>query len=283
MKYLSFSFLVLIGFNLLVWQGVLERVLAEPLQVYFLDVGQGDATLIVFPDGVEVLVDGGPDKEVLFELEEVLASTDRYIDLLFVTHPQLDHYGGLREVLERYEVGALVFSGRAGEGEAWRAFEDAIVKGGVPVVALGQGDKITHGEAVIDILWPNSDFVNHKDLNEGSLVMELRGEGVEVLLTGDIGTVSENVLLDTYDMDTDVLKVAHHGSRYSTSLNFLEEASPMVAVIEVGKNTFGHPTEATLQRLSRAGSRVYRTDQSGRVRLTLEEGRIGVVQEKQIQ
>ncbi|MEX2054272.1 MAG: MBL fold metallo-hydrolase [Candidatus Colwellbacteria bacterium] len=276
MRYLSLSFLVLIGFNLVVWQGVLERVTPHPLEVYFLDVGQGDSQLLVFPDGVEMLIDGGPDKEVLFELEKILASTDRYIDAVFISHAQLDHYGGLREVLGRYQIGAFIFSGREGEGDPWEAFKDSLVEAKVPIITVGQGDVIRHKDSALEVLWPSKDFLDHNDLNESSLVMELRSEGVEVLLTGDIGFPSEEKLLETYDMNTDVLKVAHHGSRYSTSLDFLKEATPAISIIQVGSNRFGHPTEATLQRLSRAGSMIYRNDEDGTVKLVIEDGRVGV-------
>ncbi|MDP3953340.1 MAG: MBL fold metallo-hydrolase [bacterium] len=279
MKYLSLSFLVLIGFNLVIWQGVFERVSPHPLEVYFLDVGQGDSQLIVFPDGVKMLIDGGPDKEVLFELEEVLPSTDRYLDMIFMTHPQLDHYGGLRDIVDRYQIGAFVFSGREGEGEAWEIFRDLLIEAEVPVVLVGQGDRVVHAEAILDVLWPDKEFLGHREVNESSLVMELQSEGIEVLLTGDIGPPTEEKLLEIYDMDTDVLKVAHHGSRFSTSLDFLGEATPALSVVQVGSNSFGHPTEATLQRLSKAGSRVYRTDKDGRVKLMLEDRRIGVVLE----
>jgi len=277
MKYLSLSFLVLIGLNLVLWQGVLVRTTESTLEVYFLDVGQGDSQLILFPDGTKFLIDGGPDKSVLFELDEVLSLTDRYIDLIFISHPQLDHYGGIKDVLERYEVGALVVNGQEGRGEAWDEFKDTVLESGVSVVSASQGDRILYKDSVIDILWPAKDLVVNRDPNESSLVMELIAEGVELMLTGDIGFDTEEMLVELYDLDTDVLKVAHHGSRYSSSLEFLEEATPAISVIEVGDNTFGHPTADTLQRLARVESSVYRTDQDGRIKLLIENGKVGVV------
>src|SRR3989338_5318071 len=142
MKFLSLSFLALVGFNGIVWQGVMERVTEDPLGVYFLDVGQVDSELIVFPDGVKVLIDGGPSKEVLFELGEILPPTDRYIDLVMITHPQLDHYGGIKDVLERYQIGAFVFNGEEGAGDAWDAFKSELKESRVPIVILGAGDRI---------------------------------------------------------------------------------------------------------------------------------------------
>jgi len=282
MKFISLSFLVLLGFNAIVWQGVIERTTEDPLTVYFLDVGQGDSQLIVFPDGVRVLIDGGPSKEVLFELGEIFPPTDRYIDLVMITHPQLDHYGGIKDVLERYQIGAFVFNGEEGVGDAWDAFKGELKESKVPIVVLGAGDRISYQDEEVNILSPDSRLLSHKDLNEGSIVAELVGGGVKVLFTGDIGLEAEKVLLEKYNMDIDVLKVAHHGSRYSTGMNFLEEATPLISVIEVGENRFGHPTEATLQRLAGIGSTIYRTDNNGRVELTIENGKIGVKTEVNI-
>ena len=276
MKFLSLSFLALVGFNGVIWQGVIERLRDVPLEVYFLDVGQGDSQLIVFPDGVKVLIDGGPTKEVLFELGEILFPTDRYIDLVMITHAQLDHYGGIKDVIQRYKVGAFIFTSEEGEGEAWDEFKRILKEEKVPIIVLGEGDKVSYKDKQINVLSPSEGLLAHRDLNEGSLVTELVGEGVKILFTGDIGFEAEEVLLEKYDMDIDVLKVAHHGSKYSTSMSFLEEATPLISVVEVGDNRFGHPTEATLQRLAGIGSTIYRTDKNGRVKLTIESGRVGV-------
>ncbi len=276
MKFLSLSFLVLVGFNGIIWQGVLERITERPLEVYFLDVGQGDSELIVFPGGVKVLIDGGPNKEVLFGLGEVLFPTDRYIDLVMITHAQLDHYGGIKDVISRYQIGAFIFNGEEGEGEAWNEFKRELEKEEIPIIILGEEDKISYEDSEISILSPSKGLLDNRDLNEGSLVARLTGGGVKVLFTGDIGFAAEEVLLEKYDIDIDVLKVAHHGSRYSTNISFLEEATPLISVVEVGDNRFGHPTEATLQRLSKVESTVYRTDKNGRVELTIEDGKVGV-------
>lgn len=280
MKSLSSIFLVLVGFNILLWQGVLDRAIDDPLRVYFLDVGQGDSQLVALPDGAKVLIDGGPSKEILFELGEILDPTERYIDLVIISHAQLDHYGGISDVLDRYQIGALIFNGEEGAGDAWREFKEKAESLGVRVVILGEGDRIEYRDQEFNILSPNTNLLANRDLNEGSLVIELRGEGVKILFTGDIGFAAEKVLIDTHDVDVDVLKVAHHGSRYSTGLQFLEEATPLISVIGVGDNSFGHPTEAVLQRLNQIGSSVYRTDQDGRIELVIENGQIGVIKEE---
>jgi len=197
MKFLSLNFLVLAGFNGIVWQGVIERITEDPLEVYFLDVGQGDSELIVFPDGVKVLIDGGPGKEILFELGEVLSPTDRYIDLVMITHAQLDHYGGIKDVIERYQIGAFIFNGEEGEGQAWNEFMETLEQEKIPIIILGEGDKINYKDKQVNILSPSEKLLANKDLNDGSLVTELTGEEVKILFTGDLGNSPSPILPDT--------------------------------------------------------------------------------------
>jgi len=276
MRYWSLIFLGLVGFNLWVWQGVLALQNKEYTQVYFLDIGQGDSQLIVLPSGVKLLIDGGQNKEVLFELAKVIPDTDRYIDMVFMSHPQLDHYGGLKEVIDRYNIGAFVFSGILGSGEAWKEFEDKLVEKGISVVNLREGDRILNEENQLDVLWPRSSSLQSSDPNEDSLVLKLESQGVKFLFTGDIGVNTEEKLVELYDLDIDVLKVAHHGSRYSTSRIFLEEATPALSVIQVGENRFGHPTPTVIQKLYEFGSSVYRNDEDGRVLVVAKDGILAV-------
>ena len=271
MKYSSLIFLVLIGFNLFVWYYVLTGE-QDDLDIYFLDVGQGDSELVILPGDVRVLIDGGPDKSVLFELSQILPKTDRYIDLVVMTHAQLDHFGGLYDVVDRYKVGAFISTGREGESEAWKEFEELLQEKKIPVILLGAGDGIRYKDSNFIVLSPDQALLNNQEINESSLVVELFSEGAKSLFTGDVGFETENFLADTYDIDTDILKVPHHGSRFSSGLNFLMEATPAVSIIEVGKNSFGHPTEAALSRLRSAGSSIYRTDEDGTVHLEINDG-----------
>ena len=275
MKYLSLIFLVLIGFNTFVWYHVFIGE-QNNLDIYFLDVGQGDSQLVVLPGGVQILIDGGPNKGVLFELSKILPQTDRYIDLVVMTHPQLDHFGGLYDVVERYKIGAFIASNREGESEAWDDFIRLLDEKDIPIVLLGAGDLISFKDSSLAVLSPNEEFLNHREVNESSLVLGLNSEGVSALFTGDIGFETENYLVDTYDIDTDILKVGHHGSKFSTGLNFLAEATPRISIIGVGKNRFGHPTGAALSRLRSIGSSVYRTDENGTVHLEANDGIVGV-------
>lgn len=275
MKHLLSAFLALVGFNLFIWYSIIVGK-GDATEMYFLNVGQGDSQLIELPGGVQFLIDGGPDRSVIFELAEVLPATDRYIDVVFVTHPQLDHFGGLVDVLERYRVGAVIATGRDSEDEAWRDFVEVIKRKKVPIVLVGAGDVIRYKDSLVSVLAPNDELLSSPEVNESSLVLKLQSGSVKALFTGDIGFEAENYIANAYDVDVDVLKVGHHGSKFSSGLEFLEEVTPVISVIQVGKNRFGHPTEAAIQRLIKVNSSVYRNDRDGTVRLRANDGTLSV-------
>ena len=275
MKRLSLIFSLLIGFNIVVWGSIAVKASPTELNVYFLDVGQGDSSLIVLPGGVKVLIDGGPaNKSVLGELDKVLPAADRYIDLVMLTHPQLDHFGGLTDVLKRYRVGAFIHNGRDGDTEAWEYFKKVFKEQGIMTILLKEGDKISFASSKIDILSPNAEFMKSQELNDTGLVAEVFSEGAKILFSADIGFKVEEYLTRKYDMDVDVLKVGHHGSRFSSGSSFLSEVTPLMASISSGKNNYGHPTPAAMKRLSDSGSEVYSTDQEGTIHLNAMNGEI---------
>jgi len=259
---------------------------APQTALYFLDIGQGDSQLVVLPAGngsagtVKVLIDGGPTAAVLDNLSKILSPLDRRIDVLMMTHPQLDHFGGLIDVLKTYEVGVFVSSGRKADVEAYRELHDALVKNNVPYVQLTEGDALRVGDSRFEILSPSSQESVSGELNDSSVVALLATPNFKALYTGDIGENIETRLVRDYDINVDVLKVGHHGSRFSSSDAFLKEVSPSVSVIEVGKNTYGHPTKAALDRLLKYGSHIFRTDQQGLIRVVFENGELRVFGEK---
>ncbi|MFH1694724.1 MAG: MBL fold metallo-hydrolase, partial [Patescibacteria group bacterium] len=201
MKYLSLSFLLLIGFNFFIWDSILTSISEnEDLKIYFLDVGQGDSELIVLPGGVKILIDGGPSKEASFELGEVLSPTDRYIDVIAMTHAQKDHFGGLADVVSRYQVGAFVWNGEGALSDEWLEFEKILLEHDIPTVVLGVGDRIINNEEEVIVLAPNKDLIKESNANEGSLVLKLKSEDVSALFTGDISIETENKILEGQDL-----------------------------------------------------------------------------------
>lgn len=243
----------------------------QDLKIYFLDVGQGDSQLVLLPGGVKILIDGGPPNgRVLEQLAKILPPTSRYIDLVIMSHPQLDHFGGLIEVLRRYRVGVFLWSGREGNVEAFFELENALQENSVGHVVLAKGDRIRYRDSYFNVLMPTLKSLQSKKVNDSSLVLELLSKQSKTLFMGDIGINVEKELLGTYKSGVDVLKVAHHGSKFSSSANFLQAVKPKVAVIEVGRNSYGHPTRQVLDRLRNVGASIYRTDQDGTVQLVID-------------
>ncbi|OGY59043.1 MAG: hypothetical protein A3H06_00325 [Candidatus Colwellbacteria bacterium RIFCSPLOWO2_12_FULL_44_13] len=270
---------LLIAANLFVWINIAGERKVEALNLYFLDVGQGDSSLAILPGNVKILTDGGPDKSVLYELAEVLSTTDRYIDIIAVTHAQKDHFYGLIDVLKRYKVGTILWSGRDGEIESWNEFKRIAKEKNVPMIIIDEADQVKYKESTLTILSPDVRLLNNKEINESSLVTFLESEGVKILGTGDIGTDTEKYLTKKYDLDIDILKVPHHGSKYSSSKEFLSEATPALSVIQVGKNSYGHPTKDALSRLANIAASVYRNDKNGRIHLEIENRVIKIFEE----
>jgi competence protein ComEC len=239
------------------------------LRVTFLDVGQGDATLVELPDGARLLVDGGPAGPRRFDVgERVLAPFlwnlgVRRLDVVAMSHSDPDHAGGLAAVVRHFAVGEFWETGRWGAGVG--DLERALAEARPPRRLARAGDRVWAGQGLIQVLHPAG--TGEPDENDDSLVLRLDWRGVSVLLTGDLGARGEEALLRRGPpLRALVVKVAHHGSRGSSGAAFLDAARPAVAVISAGPgNPFGHPAAETLGRLAAAGARVYRTDQDGAV------------------
>lgn len=254
---------------ILVWTGV-SALPDGRLHVYFLDIGQGDGIFIQTPEGRQVLIDGGASRDrLLTQLGEVMPFWDRSIDVLLLTHPDRDHMGAQVAVPERYDVD-LALDTQANrenpDADAWRA---SLTDAYVPIREMRQGGWIDLGNGVaLWVLWPPSDPIAGSNAdNENSLVTKLVYGDFSVLLTGDAGLPSEAAWIDQeLPIDATVLKVGHHGSANSTGRALVEAVDPDYAVIQVGPNSYGHPTEIVLETL--AGRAVLRNDQDGRIHLS---------------
>lgn len=255
--------------DVFLWFSIIAKN-SDILEVYFLNVGQGDSQFVNLPGGAQVLVDGGPHGRVVRELAKVLPPLDRYLDLVILSHADLDHLSGLLEVFNRYEVGAFIFSGRGADTKEWREFANILNAKKVPVIVVGEGDKLKYNGSILTFLSPGPEFLQSGAANEAALVSLLESKNAKIIFTSDIDFAVEDHLLKKYDLDADILKVAHHGSRFGTSEEFLKEATPKIAVIQVGENNYGHPTKQTLGRLADVGASVYRNDFDGTVKLEID-------------
>ncbi len=241
------------------------------LMVSFLDIGQGDSTLIRTPGNHTILIDAGPTGAVVQKLGKALPFYDRTIDLAIITHPQTDHFAGFLDVAERYTIKQLITSDIPYKSHEWEAFTQKVVAQNIPVSFVSSQRTITIEDGVtIELLWPIAEAVDTlhlPDANEGSVVALVRYGDHEFLFTGDISADTEAQLVShNLISDIDVLKVAHHGSKTSSSETFIMQAQPEIGVMMLGRdNPFGHPNARTLRTLNQARVVVYRTDTDGDV------------------
>jgi competence protein ComEC len=236
------------------------------LRVYFLDVGQGDAELILF-NNKTILIDAGETDRgdrVVADLKKLGVMR---IDLLVATHAHSDHIGGMEAVLAAFPVSRVLDAGVPSSSSLYGQFLTGIDNRGIPYTVAEQGQTIDLDPALpILVLSPPEKRLND-DANENSVVLRVSYGTVDFLFTGDLGGDAEDALAKSgYALDAEILKVGHHGSSSSTGKAFLARVHPETAVIETGAdNPYGHPHASTLQRLAAAGATVYRTDTDGMV------------------
>jgi competence protein ComEC len=262
--------------SVLVWMLILGSP-GDRLSVTFLDVGQGDAILIRSPSGHNILVDGGPNGEAITAaLGRHLPFWDRHLHLVVLTHPDQDHLAGLVTVLERYDVDQVLAPALADDSPAVRAWQEAIAERDIPQREAFAGQWLDlGGGARLSVVYPPPEPLA-ADEDDSSLVLKVSQGKAAFLLTGDIGPEGEASLVSNHaDLQAPVLKVAHHGSRTSTSAAFLAAVEPLTAVISVGEdNTYGLPAPETLDRL--APRPVFRTDRHGDVEMSTDGERLWV-------
>jgi competence protein ComEC len=227
------------------------------LQVTFLDVGQGDATLIESPTGTQVLIDGGKGSTVLRPLSRALGFFDRDIDMLIATHPDADHIGGLVDVLKRYRVHTIVMTENESDSPVFEAFKNAVLKESAEIIFVRAGEVFDLGSGVsgsttLSILFPDYD-PRGLESNTSSIVSRLTYGESEYLFMGDSPQSIEEYLVGiaSTTLTSDVLKVGHHGSRTSTAETFVTAVQPTYAIISAGKdNSYGHPHKEVTDLLS---------------------------------
>jgi competence protein ComEC len=272
-------------FLLLVFADLNNAPRQTGLTVSFFDVGQGDSAFITTFRGKQILIDGGPGSKVLAELGSSMPFWDRSIDVLMLSHPHTDHVAGLIEVLRRYRVRQIIMPEVEFEGDAYNEFVRLAAEKNIRIEYAYEGQRIFFDDStVFDVYHPDKgkmvtdndskDVVGVRNPNEASIVGRLVFGQSKILFTGDIGADNERILAEQYDLDSDILKVAHQGSRFSTSDELVKDVTPEFAVIMVGQNSYGHPTKEVLDRLNAAGVKVFRTDKDGMVRFFSNGDRI---------
>ncbi len=242
---------------------------SQDLKVVFLNVGQGDAILIEQGQN-QFLIDGGRNEKLLLtKLGKFIPFWDRQLEVIEATHPDSDHITGLVGALKNYQVNYILKTQAESQTKTFQALQRAIEKeketGGKALEAFyGMRLKFPNG-AVAEIVYPwGHTAKNSRDKNENSIVTKITYGKNSFLLTGDLPSDKEQQLIDyNLPLQSTVLKAGHHGSRYSTSDNFLDYIHPQVAIISVGKNSYGHPHSDVLARLRQHQVKFWRTDKRG--------------------
>ena len=247
-------------------------------KVYFIDVGQGDCSLIITEKNTKILIDGGgSDSYDVGENTTLPYLLDRRIsklDYMIISHFDSDHVQGLFAVLENIKVKNVIISKQAEMTENYKKFLDIVQKKNINVILAKKGDVIRIDKgSYIEVLFPLESvekYISQNEINNNSLVFKYVDKNIRILYTGDIEKIAEEKIVSLYrgtnKLEADILKVAHHGSKTSTIESFLELVNPKIAVISVGRNnTFGHPSEDVVKRLEDRNIIVRRTDLEGEV------------------
>ena len=249
----------------------------DELSIHFIDVGEADAIAINFPNGEVGMIDTGDEnsaQKVMSYIDQYIVNTSKHkkIDYLFFTHCDSDHIGGLKRIVNNYQVKNIYRprqfcsfettddkNAYISTSEIYADTIKTIHQTASNLITIWDGMEFCVGQTSIQIFASNKRYV---DSNDYSYFIKLTYNNQSILFTGDASSVVENDVIELYGnaLKSDYLKVAHHGSKFSTSLDFLSYVQPKVAIISVGINNYGHPAEETLARLSQCGTKIYRTD-----------------------
>ena len=234
---------------------------SKNLKIHFLDVGQGDCCFIITPNHKTILIDGGGSSSNTFDVGKdtvipyLLDKGYTKIDYIFISHFDQDHVGGILSLLQELKVGQIFISKQEEKSENYEKFLKLANENELKVHEVKKGDKITIGEVTFHVLWPIEKQIEENMLNNNAMVMKLEYKGFSMLFTGDIEEVAEKKILNMYknhleSLNATVLKVAHHGSKSSSTEDFLQAVNSKIAIIGVGENNlFGHPNDIVLERL----------------------------------
>ena len=281
-KYISIILIFIILTN------TISNKIFQEIKIYFVDVGQGDSTLIQTIEGKNILIDGGGSEFGSFDVGEsillpyLLDRRITTIDYLMISHFDSDHIGGVFAILENLKVKNIIISKQGETSENLKKFYEITNNKGIRTIIVKKGDiveidKYSHFE----ILLPEDNLIEDNILNNNSIVARFNSLDFSILFTGDIEEIAEKRLCELYSgtdkLEAFVLKVAHHGSKTSSTEEFLELVKPKIALIGVGKNNnFGHPNIDVIERLENMGSKIYRTDNCGEIIIRINREKLQI-------
>ena len=257
------------------------------LKIYFIDVGQGDSMIVKTVRGKNILIDGGGSKDPDYDIGEkilvpyLLDRRIKTLDYVIISHFDEDHATGVAQILGKIDVSSIILTRQLEENDIYRHILSIAKEKKIKLIYVKEGDVLKIGCIKISIIHPENKLMINNPMNNNSIVCKVEYNSFSMLLTGDIEMEAEELILrKNINLKADVLKVAHHGSKTSTTGEFLKAINPKVALIGVGKNNnFGHPSNEVIQRLKENGTRIYRTDENGEISITVnKKGRIIKIQ-----
>jgi len=261
-----FIFLILANLSVILYLRQ-EIVDSNFLKIVFFDVGQGDAILIKIPGGYKILVDAGSGKNIINKINKELPFYDKKIDLIIPTHPDSDHIGGFLNLIDNISINSAIIGGNFSQTQSYRTLLEKLKQNKIKILKALIGGEIKIGDkAKLEIINPTQDisFKNQPDENNYATSFILTYQQRKFLFTSDIEKKAEKELIEKIKdkLNIDVLKVAHHGSKTSSSKEFINITSPGISIIQVGKNNqYGHPHLQTLENLK--PSLIFRNDEKG--------------------
>lgn len=257
---------ILFLLNIIIWYqcGYLQTL--HP-SAYFLDIGQGDATLIQ-DHFTQIIIDTGQDESILSQLNQIIPAYDKTIECLIITHPHEDHYQGMVHLFDYYTINQVVLPQIDGTSQSYQSLLDEIKQRHIPTIKADNFTQISTDNLLIQFIFPFKYHTPQKvsDLNDISNAMIVFLDNKKITISGDLPQNIENQLVDKYgpNLSSDILQVGHHGSKTSSSDEFIQTVKPNIAVISVGEgNKFGHPDQSTLDRFEQNKIEVWRTDLDG--------------------
>lgn len=273
-KYIKNVLIIYLSFILIV---MIRNKINKDLNIYFIDVGQGDSTLIITENGKTILVDSGGSelgedkvgKNTL--LPYLLDRRITELDYIMISHFDSDHCGAMLYIMEKLKVKNAIISKQGEESDNYNKFIQIVSEKKINTIVVSSGMKINIDKnTYFDIIWPSKDLVQENVLNNNSIVAKLNYKSFSILFTGDIEEVVEKKLIYKYDLSSNIIKISHHGSKTSSSLEFIKCVNPKIALIGVGENNkFGHPSDVTINTIKSVECRIYRTDLDGEISINI--------------
>ncbi len=252
------------------------------LQLHFIDVGQGDCTLIITPEGESMLIDSGKDSESEKVISYISKLGIKTLDYMVISHFHDDHYGSCDEVAEEIGVDVVITNGAPADNNTEKELMQTFERQGCEIMTADAGFELTLGELELYVLGPTQ--ISDGGGNNDSLVIKLTYRASSFLFTGDAEILEEEAILDMYtpnSLSCDLIKVGHHGSNTSSSDDFLDAVDPSIALISVGEgNSYGHPHKSVIDSYNERDVEVYRTDRLGDVVILCDGENIMLYQEK---